>query len=222
MPARYAGRSRSVIGLPTSVSGVDAEQLARGAIRVKNRAAYGSARPRAACRPARRTARCGRSRAVGRSARATRAASSPRSSKRFIDAVMSTNALSRPLTGMRSACSPDASRLCRSSRSRSTSRTYGRREPAQTSAPTSSSTTSAANAMIGSARSCVMRAPSARPTARRAATAPTLDQWIPESIDRQRDPCWHVSAKPHVFPRFAARTPVLVVIAHPARSRGLR
>jgi hypothetical protein len=30
-----------------------------------------------------------------------------------------------------------------------------------------------------------------------------------------------VSAKPHVFPRFAARTPVLVVSAHPARLAAL-
>ena len=36
--ARYAGRNRSVIGLPTSVLGIDAEQLARRAIGVQDRA----------------------------------------------------------------------------------------------------------------------------------------------------------------------------------------
>ncbi len=83
-----------------------------------------STRPRAACLPTPRTTRCARwrRRRLGTCA-ANRVASSLRSSKRFIDAAMSTNALNLPLTAIRAAPSPEAKRLCRSSRSRSISRT---------------------------------------------------------------------------------------------------
>ena len=68
--------------------------------------AHESARPRAACRPTRRTARRARPPADLRSARQRVPPRRSRSSNRFIDAVMSTKALSRPLTGIRSACRP--------------------------------------------------------------------------------------------------------------------
>ena len=50
-----------------------------------------------------------------------------------------------------------------------------------------------------------MLTPCARPRGDARRNAQRSASGHAESSDRQRDPCWHVSAKPHVFPRFAAR-----------------
>ena len=221
--ARYAGRSKSVIGLPTSVSGPtpNSSPAARFAYRIVFvwiSATSGNVSANASNSSPRSVVR-----ACGSICAARRAASSLRSSKRFIDAVMSTNALRRPLTGMRSGAFTRSQQVVQIlAEPFDFAHVWPPRpRPDQRADEQQHDECRQGHDRIGEE----LRHGRTRREQRRATagqTAPTLDDWIPEVADRQRDPCWHVSARPHVFPRVAARTPVLVVIAHPARLVSLR